>query len=150
LAFHWGGVVASQIGINSAGAIVILNNPGTAKEALLCASLTADGNVTAYSDERVKTNWRDLPADFIEQFAKVKHGVYDRTDIKATQIGVGAQSLRPVMEHAVVENQDGELSVAYGNAALVAAIKLAESVVELKSQVATLEAKLEQLTKDKS
>jgi len=63
---------------------------------------------------------------------------------------VGAQSLRPIMEHAVMENENGELSVAYGNAALVAAIKLAESVVELKSQVATLEAKLEQLTKDKS
>ena len=108
------------------------------------------GNITAYSDERVKTNWRELQSDFIEQLAKVKHGIYDRTDQVSTQVGVGAQSLLPVMEHAVTKDSEGNLSVAYGNAALVAAIKLAESVVELKSQVATLEAKLEQLTKDKS
>jgi hypothetical protein len=101
------------------------------------------GNVTAFSDERVKTNWRDLQPDFIEQFAKIKHGIYDRIDILATQMGVGAQSLRPIMEHAVVENEKGELSVAYGNAALVACVKLAQRVV-------ALEAKLEQLTKDKS
>ena len=100
------------------------------------------GNVTAFSDERVKTNWRDLQPDFIEQFAKIKHGIYDRIDISATQVGVGAQSLRPIMEHAVIENEKGELSVAYGNAALVACVKLAQRVV-------ALEAKLEQLTKDK-
>jgi hypothetical protein len=106
-------------------------------------NVTATANVTAYSDERVKTNWRDLQPDFIEQLAKVKHGIYDRTDQESTQVGVGAQSLRPIMEHAVIENENGELSVAYGNAALVACIKLAERVLEL-------EAKLEQLTKDKS
>jgi hypothetical protein len=110
-------------------------------------AIVMKGNITAYSDERVKTNWRDLQPDFIEQLAKVKHGVYDRTDQELTQVGVSAQSLQPVLEHAVIENDHGELSVAYGNAALVAAIKLAESVVELKSQVATLEAKLEQLSK---
>jgi hypothetical protein len=104
---------------------------------------TCGGNVTAYSDERVKTNWRNLQPDFIERLAKVKHGIYDRTDQEITQIGVGAQSLRQIMEHAVLEGEDGRLSVAYGNAALVACIKLAERVLEL-------EAKLEQLTKDKS
>ena len=101
---------------------------------------TCGGNVTAYSDERVKTNWRDLPADFIEQLAKVKHGIYDRTDQEATQVGVSAQSLQPVMANAVIED-DGKLSVAYGNAALVAAIKLAERVV-------ALEARIEALTKE--
>ena len=101
------------------------------------------GNVSAFSDERVKTNWRDLPADFIERLAKVKHGIYDRTDEELTQVGVGAQSLRPVMEHAVTEDEDGKLSVAYGNAALVACIQLAQRVVEL-------EAKLEQFIKGKS
>jgi hypothetical protein len=112
-------------------------------------NITGTGNITAYSDERVKTNWRDLPSNFVEQLAKVKHGIYDRTDQVSTQVGVGAQSLRPIMEHAVMESENGELSVAYGNAALVAAIKLAQQVVELTSKMAALEAKLEQLTKDK-
>ncbi len=35
LAFHWGGVVASQIGIESNGRIAILNNPGTGYENLV-------------------------------------------------------------------------------------------------------------------
>jgi hypothetical protein len=103
--------------------------------------LTVGGNVTAYSDERVKTNWRDLQPDFIEQLAQVKHGIYDRTDQDVTQVGVSAQSLQPVMANAVIEGKDGNLSVAYGNAALVAAIKLAERVV-------ALEAKLAELTKE--
>jgi hypothetical protein len=99
---------------------------------------TCGGNVTAYSDERFKTNWRDLPADFVEQLAKVKHGVYDRTDQDITQVGVSAQSLQPIMEHAVIANDEGKLSVAYGNAALVAAIKLAERVVALEAKIAEL------------
>ena len=102
---------------------------------------TCGGNVTAYSDERFKTNWRNLPDNFVDQLAKVKHGVYDRTDENITQVGVSAQSLQLILEHAVIENEDGKLSVAYGNAALVAAIKLAERVV-------ALEAKLDALTKE--
>ena len=102
---------------------------------------TCGGNVTAYSDERFKTNWRGLPVDFVDQLAKVKHGIYDRTDEDITQVGVSAQSLQLIMENAVIENEDGKLSVAYGNAALVAAIKLAERVV-------ALEAKLDALTKE--
>ena len=98
-------------------------------------------NITAYSDERVKTNWRDLRPDFIERLAEVKHGVYDRTDQVSTQVGVSAQSLQKILEHAVMEGDDGQLSVAYGNAALVAAVKLAERVVALEARLAALEAK---------
>jgi hypothetical protein len=106
-------------------------------------NVTATANVTAYSDERKKKNWRDLQPDFVEQLATVKHGIYDRIDEEITQVGVSAQALRPIMEHAVLEDENGNLSVAYGNAALVACVKLAQRVV-------ALEAKLEQLTKDKS
>ena len=106
-------------------------------------NLLVTGNVSASSDERLKTNWRNLPENFIEQLAKVKHGTYDRTDIELTQDGVSAQSLQTLLPNSVNKDEDGKLTVAYGNAALVAAIKLAERVVEL-------EAKLEQLIKDKS
>jgi len=128
----------TQVQYNNAGAFA-----GSANLTFNGTNLTCAGSVSASSDETLKTNWRDLPADFVEQLAQVKHGIYDRIDIDVTQVGVGAQSLRPVMEHAVMEGEDGKLTVAYGNAALVAAIKLAERVVEL-------EAKLEQLIKDRS
>jgi hypothetical protein len=129
---------STQVQYNSGGAFA-----GSANLTFDGTNLTCAGSVNASSDERLKTNWRNLPADFIEQLAKVKHGIYDRTDIDVTQVGVGAQSLRPVLEQAVMMGEDGKLTVAYGNAALVAAIKLAERVVEL-------EAKLEQLIKGKS
>jgi hypothetical protein len=101
-------------------------------------NFSCSGNVTAYSDERFKTNWRNLPDNFVDQLAEVKHGVYDRTDENITQVGVSAQSLQLILEHAVIENEDGKLSVAYGNAALVAAIKLAERVVALEAKLAAL------------
>jgi hypothetical protein len=104
-------------------------------------NLTMLANVTAYSDERVKTNWRDLRPDFIERLAEVKHGIYDRTDQASTQVGVSAQSLQKILEHAVMADAKGQLSVAYGNAALVAAVKLAERVVALEARLAALEAK---------
>ena len=105
-------------------------------------NLTATGTVSASSDERLKTNWRDLQPDFIECLAGVKHGIYDRTDIDLTQVGVSAQSLRSILEYAVMEDTEGKLSIAYGNAALVACIQLAGRVV-------ALEAKLEQSIKDR-
>lgn len=103
------------------------------------ANFISGGDVTAYSDETVKTNWRDLPADYIEQLAKVKHGIYDRTDCKKTQVGCGAQSLQSLLPNAIVKDAEGKLSVAYGNAAMVSSIKLAERVVEQDKRIAELE-----------
>jgi hypothetical protein len=102
---------------------------------------TFTGTVTANSDERIKTNWRDLSPTFIEDLSKVKVGIYDRIDTGDTQVGASAQSLQPVLEQAVLADSEGKLSIAYGNAALVAAIKLAERVVELEARIAALESK---------
>jgi hypothetical protein len=41
LSFHHAGVVASQIGLESSGRIAILNNPGTAYEALVASNITS-------------------------------------------------------------------------------------------------------------
>ena len=46
LSFHWGGVVASQIGIESSGRIAILNNPGTGYENLISNSIYFTNNNT--------------------------------------------------------------------------------------------------------
>jgi Chaperone of endosialidase len=100
---------------------------------------TAALNVIAYSDERIKCNWRDLPGDFLSKLAGVKTGVYDRTDIEATQVGVSAQSLQAVMPEAVTEGADGLLAVAYGNAALTACVMLAREVEGLKAKILALE-----------
>jgi hypothetical protein len=95
-------------------------------------SLSMSGTISSSSDETLKTNWRNLPIDFVEQLAKIKHGTYDRIDIELTQDGVSAQSLQTLLPNSVNEGSDGRLTVAYGNAALVSVIKLAERIVELE------------------
>lgn len=106
---------------------------------------TAVGNVTAYSDEKLKTNWAGLDVDFIERLAKVKSGTFDRIDMEVKQVGVSAQSLQEVMPEAVTQDKDGILSVSYGNAALTAAVELAKEVVSLKEMLKELKAEIEVL-----
>jgi hypothetical protein len=104
-------------------------------------AFTASGNVTAYSDERLKKDWAPVPEDFVEHLAKIKHGTYTRTDSGERQAGVSAQDWQKLLSETVLTNAEGFLSVAYGNAALVAAVKLAERVVALEARIAALEAK---------
>jgi hypothetical protein len=101
---------------------------------------TATGNVTAYSDERLKKDWADFARDFVQRLAAVKHGTYTRTDTGERQVGVSAQSLRELMPEAVLEDANGTLSVSYGNAALAACVELAKRVIALEAEVAALKA----------
>lgn len=110
----------------------------------LTGNLTASGNVTAYSDERVKKDWENLNASFISALATVKMGTFTRIDTGERQVGVSAQSLQKVLPEAVMTDSEGNLSVAYGNAALVAAIELAKQVQTLTQQVQELQAKVEE------
>ena len=57
------------------------------------------------------------------------------------QVGVSAQSLRVVLPEAVIEDDEGTLSVAYGNAALAVCIALAREVESLRARVEELEAR---------
>lgn len=121
------------------------NGGGSAGTILLSidasGNTTALGDVTAYSDERLKTDWQDLPADFIERLARVKMGIFRRIDTQQIQVGVGAGSLRDeALPQAVHRDADGILSVTYGNAALASCIALAREVTALKSRLAALEA----------
>lgn len=116
----------------TAGALNVTGN------ATVAGDVNATGNVSGSSDESLKTNWRDLPPDFIERLAQVKHGIYDRIDIAATQVGVSAQSLQPLMPNAVSADENGKLTVAYGNAALTACVELAAEVVALRKEIESL------------
>jgi hypothetical protein len=132
----------TQVAYNNAGTMA-----GSANLTFNGTNLTCGGSFIANSDESLKTNWRDLPADFVERLAAVKHGTYDRVDQELTQDGVSAQSLQPVLPNSVLRGEDGKLSVAYGNAALVSVVELAKRVVEQGARIAKLEALVAQLTK---
>ncbi|QTO49468.1 tail fiber domain-containing protein [Burkholderia latens] len=95
-------------------------------------NVTASGDVTAASDERLKKDWKPLADDFVEQLASLRCGTYTRTDTDARQVGVGAQSLQAFLPEAVRTDEDGMLSVAYGQAALAACVELAKEVMRLR------------------
>jgi hypothetical protein len=139
------GLIDGAYGINLYSNSGTLNfalgsNTATSSKATLDTNgnFTAVGNVTAYSDERLKKNWSNLESNFIERLAQVKNGTYDRIDSNIRQVGVSAQSLNDLMPEAVITDPDGTLSVAYGNAALAAVIELAKEVVILRAEIKQL------------
>lgn len=50
VSFHWPGVVASQIGMDSAGTIIAYDNPGTGYAAFACAKIYANGVSNSLGD----------------------------------------------------------------------------------------------------
>lgn len=143
VSFHRAGAYAINMGMDTSNVFAVGGwSDGAAYRWQVDASgnFTARGNVTAYSDERLKKDWSDLPADFIEQLAKVKRGTYTRIDSGERQVGISAQGLLAVLQEAVSKDGQGNLSVAYGNAALAAAVALAAKVVSLEARLAALEA----------
>ena len=97
--------------------------------------LTCSGDVTAFSDARLKTNVTVID----NALAKVQdiNGVtFNRTDLNIgrKQTGLIAQELQKVLPEAVVETGDGTLAVAYGNVVGL----LVEAIKELKSEVEVL------------
>lgn len=98
-------------------------------------NFTASGNVTAYSDARLKTDIAIIDKP-VEKVLQLNGYTYTRTDSGERQTGVIAQELQKVLPEAV--NDTGEyLTVAYGNVVglLIEAIKeLKREIEELKTR----------------
>jgi hypothetical protein len=97
-------------------------------------NFTVSGNVTAYSDERLKSNIKTIE-NALEKVSKLRGVSFDKNGEKG--IGVIAQEVQEVLPEVV---QDGEyLSVAYGNIVglLIEAIKeQQEQIEDLKKRLA--------------
>jgi hypothetical protein len=109
------------------------NGTGTAA---IGTGIWTSGNVTAYSDIRVKINIERID-DALEKVKKLNGYTFDRTDVDIPrQTGVIAQEVLEVLPEAVTggptENDpDNHYSVAYGNMVGL----LIESVKELDQKV---------------
>lgn len=113
------------------------NSGGTARVSWNISSgdFTAAGNVTAYSDARLKENVQTI-RDAVALVNRMRGVFYDRIDTGEAGVGVIAQEMQEVVPQVVVPN-DGTLSVAYGNLVGV----LIEAVKELSARVEALEGK---------
>jgi len=100
----------------------------------LSGSFTATGNITAYSDLRLKNNIEVID-DALAKVMSLRGVNFDMNGERST--GVIAQELEQVLPEAVFDNEDGMKSVAYGNIVGL----LIESIKELSAKVEELENK---------
>jgi hypothetical protein len=144
MSFHRGGSYAVNFGLDSDNVMRIGGWSAAANRWQLDMSGngTYAGNVTAYSDERLKTDWSVIESGFVERLAVMRCGTYTRIDSGQRQAGVSAQNMRKILPEVVSEDNDGTLALAYGNAALVSAVELAKELVALKQEVAELRARV--------
>ena len=115
----------------------LLDNSG----ATFSGNLTMSGNITAYSDETLKTDWQPPQSSFVKELAGVKNGSYTRIDTSERQAGVSAQDIQKIIPETVFKDADGKLSLAYGNAAMVSVVELAKEIVKLRAELEALKAK---------
>ena len=115
--------------INQAYTVALLNCDSN-------GNLTVTGNVTAFSDERMKCDWHPLPRDLVEMAAQATAGTYTQKTTGERQAGVVAQEWLSILSEVVgLDEASGMYSMAYGNAALVLACELAKRVVALEALV---------------
>ena len=103
-------------------------------------NVVAGGEVTASSDERIKTNIKTIE-NSLDKVTQLRGVEYDRIDIEKHQIGVIAQEVEKVLPDVVHTDERGMKSVAYGNIVAV----LIESIKELKGEISELRAELDEL-----
>jgi hypothetical protein len=147
MSFHRGGQYAINFGLDSDNVIRFGGWSASANRLQMDMSgnLTMAGNVTAYSDERLKKDWALLPDDYVERLAEIKSGTYTRIDSEERQVGVSAQDFQLLLTEAVSEDNSGMLSVSYGNAALASSVELAKRIVKQQAEIDELKALVAQL-----
>jgi hypothetical protein len=104
-------------------------------------SFTATGDVTAYSDARVKENVNTI-VGALDKVLALRGVTYTRTDIedKSEKVGFIAQEVQGVLPQVVSEEQD-KLSVAYGN---ITALHN-EAIKELNTKVEAQQKEIDEL-----
>jgi len=95
-------------------------------------NIYATGNITAYSDERIKENINVVP-NALDAVDAIRGVTYTRTDTKEDGVGVIAQEVEALFPELVVENNEGMKSVNYNGlvGVLFAAVKELSAEVKL-------------------
>jgi hypothetical protein len=104
---------------------------------LLSGDVTFSGNVTAYSDSRLKKNISTLEnsLNIVNQLRGIS---YQRIETEGKNIGLVAQEVEQVLPEVVIKDKEGYLSIAYGNIVAV----LIEAIKELNAKVDKLQEQL--------
>jgi hypothetical protein len=140
MSFHRAGAYAINMGLGTDNVFRIGGWSASSNAFQMDGSgnLTMLGNVTAYSDARMKKDVETIDSA-LDLVSKMRGVRYTRTDTQQRGVGVIAQEMLEVCPEVVQQGigSDDTLSVAYGNLVGV----LIEAVKELTARVAELEGK---------
>ena len=150
MSFHRAGAYAINFGLSTANKMELGGwSAGAIKHTWdFAGNYVAVGNITAYSDERVKTNIEKIP-NALDKISKLNGYTFDRTDFtpdaetgvmpNTRQTGVIAQEVLKVLPEAVIlgDTPEDTMSVAYGNMVGL----MVEAIKELEARVKELESK---------
>lgn len=122
------GTFAERLRVTASGNLGV-GNASPSEKLHVTGNILASGNVTAYSDERLKSHIQTIP-NALDKVLSVRGVTYDMNDERGT--GVIAQELEKVLPEAVFDNKDGMKSVAYGNVVgmLIEAIKEQQAQID--------------------
>jgi hypothetical protein len=144
--FHKGGHYAVNMGLDADNVLRIGGWSAAANRWQLDMSgnMTVAGDVTAFSDARVKTNVQTIE-NALEKTLSLRGVTYNRTDSEdvRTKVGVIAQEIIEVLPEVVNQDNDGMYSVSYGNITAL----LIEAIKEQQLQIEELKTKLDAFTK---
>jgi hypothetical protein len=133
-----GGQNPSIIFQNAGTNIVTISNSGT---------IVASGDVTAYSDVRIKENILNI-TDPLSKVLRLRGVLYNRTDIedKSTKIGFIAQEVEKIVPEVVTYDKTSDkYGVSYGNITAL----LVEAIKEQQIKIDNLTIEVENLKKPK-
>lgn len=135
MSFHRAGVYAVNMGLD-ADNIFRIGGWSASPNCLqlnMTGNLTTAGDVSTLSDERLKVNIEPI-TDAGQRVAALRGVNFTSVTNHERSTGVIAQEVRKVLPEAVAEDEDGVLSVKYGNMVGL----LIEAIKELQVDVAKL------------
>jgi hypothetical protein len=142
MSFHKGGYYAINMGLD-ADTVFRIGGWSASSNRLqmdMSGNLTMAGNVTAYSDIRLKDNI-ELIENALEKISQLNGVTFTRTDHEdktRRHAGVIAQEVEKVLPEVVSEDNEGIKNVAYGNMVGL----LIEAIKEQQKEINMLKAHL--------
>jgi len=153
MSFHKSGNYAVNFGLDDDNVMRLGGWSAAANRMQLDMSgnVTFAGNVTGYSDARIKTDIKTI-GNALEKVKQLRGVSFTRTDSddRSTNIGVIAQEVLAVVPEVVSQDASGMYNVAYGNMAglFIEAIKQQQTLIEQQQkQIDQLKALVDGLTK---
>jgi hypothetical protein len=133
LLYTGNGTSAERMRITSTGNVGI-GTSSPSEKLYVSGNIYATGNVTAYSDERIKKNINEIP-NALDAVDAIRGVTYTRTDTEEDSVGVIAQEVEAMFPELITENNEGMKSVNYNGLIGV----LFSAVKELSAKVRKLE-----------